>query len=326
MSLEYKKSPMGIQWNKRSYIWEDDDVGSAFGSSNKSFGVWERTRRKLCNTLPFGGWNILLADLEVESIVRHPNGGDHFRFTHPDPLLAPGLIRIERQICMALQSETGHPTTMEIVIAPAAAEGSGTGKQERPHEDRVAEEDNGDCFPEEEEEALLQRMRIAAHSGHQEKLARYGVRNKQFRYYPIGTYEALFWRAYLGSGPYALWDALRAHAEAGLPWPSQRDLAEIAVGSRNSTRTAAEYLAILRNEGLIFWRDINGETEYYIRKELTLLTPHQAQKLSAPLQKEHKNWLRRVKLIRQWSRSEAKTFIPPISIDDEKVIAFQRIA
>lgn len=289
----------------------------AEADQDRGFVVWERAKRDLRDGM-VGLWGELLAELSLVSIQRGPRG-PHYVFGHPDQRGA-ALTRLERRICEALALIGGEPgATMEIMIRA----------QEAREEEQQAGDEEPDEEPKEAPESygsgdLERAMRHAARMAGSNKLERWGVRNKVFRYYPIGTYEALFWRAYLGSGPYALWDALRAHAEAGLPWPSQRDLAEIAVGSRNSHATAAKYLDTLRNEGIVLWHDSEDGLEYYIRKELPLLTPHQAERLSDQLQTEHRDWLRRAKILKAWTHLQAKTLVPPMTSEDEKVIAFQR--
>ncbi len=275
--------------------------------------IWDCVRQSLQGSL-YGPWATALSHLELETITRGEEESEHYILRTDDERWQQAAARLERRICQELQRLTGYPATLSIVVLPAHVPPPASERESEPE----IETEMDDSLVDE----IRRSIRHRQGSGHE--MAQYGVRNKYWRYYPIGVYESLFWRVYLGNNVCTTWDVLRSHAEGGRPWPSLRRLSMLVSGSAGNTKHLNQWLDILFNEGIVFWQEIDGKRDYSIVRELPLLTPRQVETLPPALQEEHERWLKERKLWRKWCRVRAISFVEPIRDDEARVLHFQR--
>lgn len=296
--------------------------------------LWQRAKQQAVNFIA-PGWQRLLGKLELANVHSDDHDGGQTWVFHTLDYRAQALLRAEHTITREITRITNRPARLQIEIVEPSQRERREEREEVDHateeavEEAAAEETAAERAARKEEEELESRFRRAAKANHKNKLVRFGVRNKHWRYFPTGTYEEIFWQAFLGTKRYSLWRTLRAYAESGKAWPSLRTLAEIVTGHRPKTTVVSGRLEALRDEGLVGWQDGADGAEYYLRAELPLLTPAQAETLSETMQREHRDWLREQKykgqsLLSLWVKCKASTLVPPLMLNDEKVIAFRR--
>jgi hypothetical protein len=118
-------------------------------------------------------------------------------------------------------------------------------------------------------------------------------------YLLVHHYATWFWQPYLGSGPFLLWQTIRAYGEANKPWPTVvRLAAHCAGGDRQKLlgrpdRGQIGWLEMLENERILWCKRSHNKYTYRVLKHLPLLTPAQVSRLPAALQKEHEHILKK---------------------------------
>lgn len=153
------------------------------------------------------------------------------------------------------------------------------------------------------------------------------------------TYTDLFWRAYLGDAPYALWGVLCSllwYVEANDGrWPPIKTLAELmGQGATRFTilgrkafpsRPAQEgAIDVLQRENLIYyWTE--GDTRhlhYYfsVETDLPLLTPNQAGQLTKATRKLHQKYLAEVARIdpARWGAIAEASLVLPFVVSGKR--------
>jgi hypothetical protein len=145
-----------------------------------------------------------------------------------------------------------------------------------------------------------------------------GLNPAQHGYTIVHNYALYFWRPYLGSTAFALWELLLSfcYGDTDIAYPSISRLARmltnsdhsraVVMGRRNAKASAARMeakerypgaLEVLRRERLVqvFCRGHGPTARYTFRvlKTLPLLRPDQVARLSPRLQRDHAAWLER---------------------------------